>query len=466
MDIPRILLLLPSHTYRTADFLTAASALGTEVVVGCERRPALASLMEGRYLRLHFADVEQSVARIGEFAAEWPLQAVIAVDDAGTMVAAAASAALGLPHNAMAAVAASRDKERSRELFRAAGLPTPRFASYAADVNLAPASSELQQTKLTANMAPMPSASSSATSAGARGDQPDGATGWIAAPQADALAWSRYPCVLKPVDLSGSRGVIRADDPDSFVEAFRRVSALVSSPEVCASGAAPQRVLVEDFIPGLEVAVEGLLRAGRLEVLAIFDKPDPLDGPYFEETIYVTPSRLPAPKQEHIREAVRRAATALGLTEGPIHAELRLQDGPTTVLEVAARSIGGLCARTLRFGAGVSLEELIVAHAAGLEIASVERERSAAGVMMLPIPRAGILEAVGGQEAARAVPGINGLNVTIPLGSPVVPLPEGDRYLGFLFARGERPEEVEDALRHAHALLEVRIAPERMEAIL
>ncbi|MDQ2941582.1 MAG: biotin carboxylase, partial [Chloroflexota bacterium] len=156
----------------------------------------------------------------------------------------------------------------------------------------------------------------------------------------------------------------------------------------------------------------------------------------------------------------------LGLTEGPIHAELRLNHGSTTVLEVAARSIGGLCARTLRFGAGVSLEELIVAHAAGLEIASVERERSAAGVMMLPIPRAGILEAVGGQEVARAVPGIIGLNVTIPLGSPVVPLPEGDRYLGFLFARGERPEEVEDALRHAHALLEVRMARERIEAVL
>jgi biotin carboxylase len=464
VDIPRILLLIPSHTYRTADFLTAASALGIEVVVGCERRPALASLMEGRYLRLHFADVEQSVARIGEFAAEWPLQAVVAVDDAGTMVAAAASAALGLPHNAVAAVAASRDKERSRELFRAAGLPTPRFASYGADVNLARASSERHQTKRTTNIAPIRSASSSATSAGARGDQPDGSAWWMAPAQADALAWSRYPCVVKPVDLSGSRGVIRADDSDSFVEAFRRVSALVSSPEVCAPDAAPQRILVEDFIPGVEVAVEGLLRAGRLEVLAIFDKPDPLDGPYFEETIYVTPSRLPAGSQERIREAVRRATTALGLTEGPIHAELRLKDGPT-VLEVAARSIGGLCARTLRFGAGVSLEELIVAHAAGLEIASVERERSAAGVMMLPIPTAGILEAVGGQEAARAVPGIIGLNVTIPLGSPLVPLPEGDRYLGFLFARGERPEEVEDALRHAHALLDVRMARERMEAV-
>jgi biotin carboxylase len=422
MHIPRILLLLPSHTYRTADFLTAASALGIEVVVGCERRPALASLMEGRYLRLRFADVEQSVARIVTFAAERPLRAVIAVDDAGTMVAAAASAALGLPHNAVAAVAASRDKQRSRELLHAAGLPTPRFASYPADVDMA------------------------------RVDH-------------DELAWSRYPCVLKPVDLSGSRGVIRADDPDSFADAFRRVSALVSSPEVCATDATPQRILVEDFIPGVEVAVEGLLRAGRLEVLAIFDKPDPLDGPYFEETIYVTPSRLPAESQAQIREAVRRATAALGLTEGPIHAELRLKDGSATVLELAARSIGGLCARTLRFGAGVSLEELIVAHAAGLEIASLERERSAAGVMMLPIPKAGILEAVDGQEAARAVPGIIGLNLTIPLGTPVVPLPEGDRYLGFLFARAERPETVEAALRRAHALLEVRMAREGLEAV-
>ena len=411
--MPRILLLIPSHTYRTADFLAAASALGIEVVVGCERRPALASLMEGRYLRLRFADIEWSVGRIVDFAGSSALDAVVAVDDAGTMVAAAASAALGLPHNAVESVAASRDKERARERFQAAGLPMPRFTSFATDIG--------------------------------------------------TPAWSRYPCVVKPVDLSGSRGVIRADDPDSFREAFRRVSALVSSPDVCAPGAAPQRILVEDFISGVEVAVEGLLRAGRLEVLAIFDKPDPLDGPYFEETIYVTPSRLPAPTQARVRQAVGRATAALGLTEGPIHAELRLHDGDTVVLEVAARSIGGLCARTLRFGAGVSLEELILAHAAGLEIASLEREGSAAGVMMLPIPSAGILEAVDGREAARAVAGIIGLNITIPVGTPVVPLPEGDRYLGFLFAKAEKPAGVEDALRHAHALLAVRIAPECVE---
>ncbi len=411
--MPRVLLLIPSHTYRTADFLAAASALGIEVVTGCERRPALASLMEGRYLRLRFADIEWSVGRIVDFAGWSALDAVVAVDDAGTLVAAAASAVLGLRHNAVEAVGASRDKERARERFQAAGLPTPRFAGFAADV--------------------------------------------------DTPAWSRYPCVVKPVDLSGSRGVIRADDPDSLREAFRRVAALVSSPDVCVPGAAPQRILVEDFIPGVEVAVEGLLRAGELDVLAIFDKPDPLDGPYFEETIYVTPSRLPAPTQARVREAVGRATAALGLTEGPIHAELRLHDGDTVVLEVAARSIGGLCARTLRFGAGVSLEELILAHAADLDIASLEREASAAGVMMLPIPSAGILEAVDGQEAARAVAGIIGLNITMPVGTPVMPLPEGDRYLGFLFARGEKPEEVEKALREAHALLDVCIAASPIE---
>ena len=253
--------------------------------------------------------------------------------------------------------------------------------------------------------------------------------------------------------------------------AFRRVASILGcdadghgdakdsgEPRTSAAGQAA-RVLVEDFIPGVEVALEGLLRAGTLEVLAIFDKPDPLDGPFFEETLYVTPSRLDADRQREVESAAARAARALGLREGPVHAEVRLNADGAWILEVAARSIGGLCARTLRFGAGVTLEELILRHAAGLDLPPHDRERSASGVLMLPIRRAGRLREVRGQTGARAVPGIDGLTITVPRGETMVPLPEGDRYLGFLFARAATPDAVERALRTAWAAMEVVVDP-------
>ena len=258
-----------------------------------------------------------------------------------------------------------------------------------------------------------------------------------------------YPRVLKPLSRSGSQGVIRADTPDEAAAAADRIRAIVGDPE------AP--LLVEEFVPGDEVAVEALLTGGRLELLAIFDKPDPLDGPYFEETIYVTPSRKPPATLAAIERATADAARALGLTEGPVHAEMRVGEG-VTVLELAARSIGGLCARSLRFGLGVSLEEVILRHALGLDPGHLQREELASGVMMLPILRAGTLNEVRGQDAARAVPHIAGLEISIAPGKPVVPLPEGDRYLGFLFAKADTPEQVEAALRQAHAKLIVDIA--------
>jgi biotin carboxylase len=214
-------------------------------------------------------------------------------------------------------------------------------------------------------------------------------------------------------------------------------------------------VLVEDFIAGEEVAVEALLRGGELDLLAIFDKPDPLNGPFFEETIYVTPSRLPAELQAEIRDTTARAARALGLTDGPIHAELRINDHGIWMLELAARSIGGLCSRTLRFGSGISLEELILRHAAGLPMPAHDREGRAAGVMMLPIPANGRLRSVAGQAEARQVAGVDGLVITIPPGEQLVPLPEGDRYLGFMFARADTPAAVETILRQAHAQLRI-----------
>jgi len=415
--VARVLILLPSATYRAPDFLAAAARLGAEVVVASDVAQTID--MGDRALVLDLGDPEAAVATVVEAAGRHPLDAVVAVDDQGVLVGALAAARLGLAHNPPEAVAATRDKAAMRMALAAAGtVRQPAFV-----------------------IVPAP-----------------GARGVPGEPGADVVAAAAevgFPCVVKPVSLSASRGVIRVDDPAQAAAAGERVRAIVAE----ATGAGDAPLVVERYIEGTEVAVEALLRGGRLEVLAVFDKPDPMTGPYFEETLYVTPSRLPAATQDRVVGAVAAAAAAIGLVEGPVHGELRIDaQGQPWLLEVAARSIGGLCSRALRFGAGVSLEELILRHALGFPLDPV-REAAASGVMMLPIPTAGTLVGVRGQEAARAVPGVAGLELSILPGRPVRPLPEGDRYLGFLFARAATPEAVEAALRAAHACLEVVIDP-------
>jgi biotin carboxylase len=402
----RLLLLLPTTTYRTEDFVEAAQALGVDLVCASERPSTLEELSPGHLLTLDFADADGSAARVAEFSRARPLDAVVGVDDVTTAVAAAIAERLGLQANPVAAVAAARNKFEMRQCLAAAGVPVPRFRKIA-----------------------------------------------LATDPFTAARGVAFPCVLKPLALSASRGVIRANNADQFVAAFRRIAALLARDDVVATGEAATALLAEQYIPGLEVALEGLLIGGELHTLALFDKPDPLEGPFFEETIYVTPSRLPGAVQERICEVTARACAALGLRQGPVHAELRLNDDGPWVLEVAARSIGGLCSRTLRFGTGMSLEELILRHALGWPIASLVRERRPAGVMMIPIPRAGHLRAVHGAERARAVPGIEEVAITAHVGQELVPLPEGWQYLGFIFARAETPDAVEKALREAHAHL-------------
>lgn len=408
----RVVLLLPTSTYRAADFLAAAARLGVELIVASERRQALAASMGERALVVSFTRPERSAERIVELAGRVGVDAVVAVDDQGLAVAALASEALGLAHNPPDAVARSRDKVAMRAALGTAGVAQPAWlaAGPGEDVGLV----------------------------------------------AEAVG---LPCVVKPTTLSGSRGVIRADDLQAARSAGARSRAIAA--QAGASGA----LIVESFVSGQEVAVEGLLRGSALEVLAVFDKPDPLDGPYFEETIYVTPSRLDPDVLAGIAATTAAACEAMGLREGPVHAELRVPAGPgpagagPVCIEVAARSIGGLCSRAVCFGTGISLETLILAHALGLELGDIRRETGASGVMMLPIPASGVLRGVRGREAALSVPGITAVELSIAAGRRVAALPEGDRYLGFVFAKAPTPAEVESALRAAHGALEVRIAP-------
>lgn len=399
----RILLLIPSATYRADAFLAAAERLGAEIVVGSDRAPALASTS---VLHVDYEDPEAGPQQIAAFAHDHPLNAILAIDDQGVALASRAARWLDLPHNPIDAVLATRNKLNLRRRLAAARLASPEYL--AAGIHDDPA--------VLAERAP-------------------------------------YPCVLKPLALSGSRGVIRADNPPAFIAAFERLRALLADPETAAEcGDAAAGVLIERFIPGTEVALEGLLARGDLQPLALFDKPDPLDGPYFEETIYVTPSRLPQKEQEAIIATAAQAARAIGLHSGPAHIELRINGDGIWPIDIAARTIGGHCARALTFADGTSLEDLVLRQALE-EAPKVERDPLASGVMMIPIPREGILRAVHGVEEARAVPLITEVLITVTAGRRLVPLPEGGEYPGFIFARGETPGAVEAALRQAHAAL-------------
>ena len=414
----RLLLLLPTHTYRADGFVDATKRLGVELTVASEVPSALE---EGQgqghateLLTLELDNPEAAVAATIAFAKRCPISAVIGPDDDTVVLAAILSSELGLAANPVSAVQAARSKIVQRERLRDAGVPGPDFCVHPV------------------------------------GADPRGAAS--AAP---------YPCVLKPISLSASRGVIRANDPDEFLAAHARLRAILESETGDGGGQAKdQQYLVERYVPGPEYAVEGLIVDGGLHILAVFDKPDPLEGPFFEETIYVTPSRADSRVQNSLVDATGRAATALGLVTGPVHAELRYSDGGPWLIELAARPIGGKCSRVLRFGdeSEYSLEDVIVGHTVGVMREIPPREECAAGVMMIPIPAAGTLEKVTGVEAAEAEPGVEEVLITAHRGQELVPLPEGSRYLGFIFARADTPELVESSLRRAHEKLEIRVS--------
>ena len=423
----RVLLLLPTRTYRATDFLEAALKLSVEVVVASEEAATTADVSPRHTLVLDFSSPTAATQTIVEFAETHPIAAIVGVDDDTTLLATTASEALGLPHNPVDSAKATRNKYLLRHTLSTNGVSVPAYQRF---------SIEDDPTEIAAKLG--------------------------TDTQVD------FPCIIKPLSLSASRGVIRANTPAEFIEAFHRTTKLLRTLQestvearhhdecnrVISEDPSAQYLLVEDYIPGIEVALEGILLDSELKTLALFDKPDPLEGPFFEETLYVTPSRLSMEVQGALHRATAEAAHALGLRHGPIHAELRYNDKGAHLIEIAARTIGGLCARTLRFGTGMSLEELVIRHAIGQRVEELQREQQAAGVMMIPVPKSGILGEVRGKTAAHRVDGIVEVSITIPIGGEVVPLPEGARYLGFIFARAETPESVETALREAHRQLE------------
>ncbi len=403
--MPHVLLIIPTQTYRAADFVAAAADLGIDLSIASEEELPL--LVADRQVRIDCSRPQWAARLLADHAARLPIDAIVPLDDQGVVAAARAAQLIGLPHNPPSAAAATRNKAMMRRQLAEDEVSQPRFAVME------------------------------------KGDSP-----------AKIAARLGYPVVFKPLSRSGGQGVIRVDRRKAAEPAVRRLRRILAE-----AGENPnQPLLIEEFLPGGEVAVEGMLSKGRLTIMAIFDKPDAPQGPFFEETIFITPSRLPTGVLAEVEHLTRRAVLALGLREGPIHAELRIRPDRVSVLEVAARSIGGLCSRSLRFGLmGDSWESVILRQALGIPIPSSVRQPTAAGVMMLPIPRSGTLVGVEGANPALRTTGIVDLQITAPIGQPIKALPDGNRYLGFLFASASRPSLVEQALREGFSRLRIVI---------
>lgn len=420
----RVLLLSTTTGYQLRSYDEAASRRGVELVLATDRCHHLDDPWRDRAIAVRFYEPSSSLEAIERAAAAGAFSAVLSVGDRPTVLAARAAVRLGLPGNPVDAAAASVDKFETRTRFASAGLIVPRHLVMAADRDVHDAARDERV---------------------------------------------RFPCVLKPTGLSGSRGVIRADSRREFIAAATRIRALLARPDIRAERTGSEDILVEEFVPGREYAVEGVLTQGSLHVFAIFDKPDPLDGPFFEETIYVTPSVLGDRERGHVRETVERGARALGLRHGPIHAELRRKpasaDAPAdtaaaiVLLEIASRPIGGLCSSALRFEGGASLEDVLLDHALGGDATARRRERAASAVMMIPIPKRGLLKRVEGADRARAQPYVTDVRITAKPDQLLEPLPEAGSYLGFIFASAPSPALAERAVRDAHQDLSFTIEP-------
>lgn len=413
----RLLLIATTTGYQIRSFGRAAERLGVELVLATDRCHVLEDPWRDGAISIRFTDEAASVEAIRQALEPRPIMGVVAVGDRPALIAALVSQAMELSGHSPEAVRIAGNKLLTRICLRDKKIPSPWFAALPTDT--------------------------------AMDDIPDEV---------------HFPCVVKPLNMSASRGVIRVNSLKELSVAMQRVCHMQTSPELkTLRDPLNSTILIEEYLPGQEVAVEGVLIEGVFRKFAVFDKPDLLEGPFFEETIYVTPSRHTERTQEGIRQAVSDASAALGLTDGPVHAECRIGSADIFVLEIAPRPIGGLCARALRFvgpdGETVSLENLLLRHAMGEQISDYRREEQASGVMMIPIPADGLYKEVHGLALARAVPHVEDVVITARRDQRIRPLPEGDSYLGFIFARAAQPALVESALRSALECLEFEIEP-------
>lgn len=390
--------------------MRAARSLGVELTIASDGKDSLVQELAAG-IHIDFDQPSASLQIIADHAKRQPVLAVLPSDDRSVPLSAGVAEALKLPHNSPQTAVLSRRKDLGRQHLRAAGLQVPSFQRLAID--------EIVK--------------------------------YGAVPAFDP------PWVFKPLSLSASSGVIRVNHRDEVIAACHQISALV---ENLSDSEESSQILVESYIDGDEVAVEALMSAQGLRILAIFDKPDPLRGPYFEETLYVTPSRHNEKRLRNVQQQLEQAVQALGVQTGPIHAEFRLDhEDQAWILEIATRSIGGDCARSLEYIHGHSLESMIIANALALSLAPKGQTSAAAGVMMIPTTKPGVLRRVEGIMAAQQVPGVEAVELAVREGHELQVLPQASSYLGFIFARGDTSDEVEQALRQAHAHLNIVVAP-------
>lgn len=362
---------------------------------------------------------EQAIEQALRLHEQTSIGAVLGYEEDATLTVAHIAAALGLPAHPVAAAEAALDKPMMKQRFAAAGIPAADFI--------------------------------------------------VAADEDEAVAWAEaggYPVVVKPCRGSASQGVIRANDEHTLRQAYRRLRRIIRDHELDNGGRPPSAHLVERYLPGSELSCELLLQYGAPEVITEFGKPLPLTGPYFEESIYLTPPALGAALRREVHELSMAAAKALGFYHGPAHCEIRLTpDGPK-VLEIAGRLLGGACAGSFRDRLGEDLDALLLRSALGerITLPAPADDAPTVGALMIPVPGEGRVVAVRGDDGARRVPGVRDVSLQTEPGEIVVPFPEQACYaVGFVSASGPDEAAVVGSLGQAAAQISLELTPLRPE---
>ena len=409
MENSAVILIIPSASYRTGPFMNAIKKLDLKVLVISDKSQVFSGKYPDNLIIINFNHWKDKSVEISKWAKNNGLKAVIGVDEESIVLAANLSNFLNVDHNSIESVLLTKNKYLMRTELIKTGLCSPWFKIFSIYESSNKIINEIS-----------------------------------------------FPCVIKPTFLSGSRGVMRVNTKKELSEGIKTLNELLSLDELRKRGGKQSDyIMIEEYIPGKEVAIEGIVSEGKLTMLAIFDKPELLEGPTFEETIIVTPSVLTKKIQYSLLETLQVVVKALGIVKGPVHAEARINRNGNYILECASRSIGGLCSKVLEFQGGISLEELILRSYLGRNIEKSKLIGNARGVMMMPTEKKGILKEIGGVKDALVVKGVTDLQITVKPGEKLQPLPKGDRYLGFIFAGGNNQEFVINALKNAWSKIEI-----------